>query len=186
MLKYLLEKEFKQFFRNSFLPKLVVMFPLFAMTIFPLVANLEVKNVYLSIIDHDKSSYSRELIQNVRASGYFIITDVSSNYEGSLEKIEDRSADVIIEFPANFEHKLVKERSSNIMISANAVNGNKGGLGTSYLVSIINEFSSDIRVDLMADYGKIQTPFWRSHLSFDTTQACYIECIWCPQYWLWY
>ncbi len=44
MLKYLLEKEFKQFFRNKALPKMAVVMPFMAILIFPLVANFEIKN----------------------------------------------------------------------------------------------------------------------------------------------
>ena len=159
MIRYLLEKEFKQFFRNSFLPKMIVMFPLFAMTIFPLVATFEVKNIYLSVIDNDKSPYSKELTQKIKASGYFIITDYSTTYAQSLSEVEDKVSDVILEFPMNFEKDLIKGKTANLMISANAVNGNKGGLGSSYLINIINDFSSGIRVDLIGDYGKIKTPF---------------------------
>ena len=70
MLRYLLEKEFKQFKRNPFLPRLVIMFPLMVLLIFPLVANFEVKNINLSVIDHDKSSFSSDLIQKIKSSGF--------------------------------------------------------------------------------------------------------------------
>ena len=159
MLRFLLEKEFKQFKRNTFLPRMVVMFPIIALTIFPMVANFEVENIYLSVVDNDKSSYSSSLIQDIQASGYFIMSDISPNYNQALSKVEDRSVDVILEIPANFERNMVKEKAANLMVSANAVNGNKGGLGTAYLMNIINAFSSDIRTDFMGDYGKLKAPY---------------------------
>lgn len=159
MLKYLLEKEFKQFKRNSFLPKMVIMFPLMVLLVFPLVANFEVRNINLSVIDHDNSSYSRELIQKIQSSGYFKITDVSSNYRDALAKIESDEADVILEIPSDFERTLVREMTATLMISANAVNGNKGGLGTSYLVNIVNDFNSKIRTELTKNNSKFMVPF---------------------------
>lgn len=159
MLKYLLEKEFKQFRRNPFLPRMVIMFPLMVLLVFPLVANFDVKNISLSVIDHDKSSYSRELIQKIQSSGYFKITDVSSNYTTALETLESDVADVILEIPLNFERTLVREMSANMMITANAVDGNKGGLGTAYLVSIINEFNTKIRTELSGNSSKFTVPF---------------------------
>lgn len=166
MLRYLLEKEFKQFKRNTFLPRLVIMFPLMALTIFPMVANFEVENIYLSVVDNDKSPFSSALIQDIQASGYFKLTDVSPNYNQALTQVEERKVDVILEIPANFERNLVKEQSANLMVSANAVNGNKGGLGTAYLMNIINAFSSDIRTDFMGDYGKLKAPFLHITPSF--------------------
>lgn len=159
MLRYLLEKEFKQFKRNTFLPRMVVMFPLMALTIFPMVANFEVENIYLSVVDNDKSPYSSELIQNIQSSGYFKITDVSPNYNKALTKVEDRTVDIILEIPSGFERSMVRDRNANVMVSANAVNGNKGGLGTSYLMNIIHGFSSDIRTDFIGDYGKMKAPY---------------------------
>ncbi|WP_020529926.1 ABC transporter permease [Flexithrix dorotheae] len=158
MLRFLLEKEFKQFFRNSFVPRMVIMFPLTAILIYPLVANFEVKNVNLSLVDHDKSSYSRSLVQKVVASGYFNITNVASNYEKALRTIESNRADLILEIPSNFERTLVKERKANLMISANAVNGNKGGLGTAYLVRIISDFNGNIQTELMGNHGRMKIP----------------------------
>ncbi|MBX2841287.1 MAG: ABC transporter permease [Flammeovirgaceae bacterium] len=158
MLRFLLEKEFKQFFRNSFVPRMVIMFPLSAILIYPLVANFEVKNVNLSLVDHDKSSYSRNLVQKVVASGYFNITDISTNYEDALETIESDQADLILEIPPNFERTLVKDKKANLMISANAVNGNKGGLGTAYLVRIISDYSGNIQAELMGNHGRLKIP----------------------------
>ena len=45
MLKYLLEKEFKQFLRNPFLPKLIVFFPVMIMLIIPWIADVDIKNI---------------------------------------------------------------------------------------------------------------------------------------------
>ena len=45
MLKYLIEKEFKQIVRNSFLPRLIIMMPLMMMLVMPWAADQEIKNV---------------------------------------------------------------------------------------------------------------------------------------------
>ena len=148
MLKYLIEKEFKQIFRNSFLPRMIVMLPIVALIIYPFAANFEVKNIALSVVDHDKSSYSQELIQKVQASGYFKITNVSDNYKDALRSIELDDADIILEIPANFQGNFIREKQGSVMISANAVNGNKGGLGSAYLSGVVNDFNTDLRIEL--------------------------------------
>lgn len=146
MLKYLLEKEFKQIKRDSFIPKLIFIMPLMAMLVFPYAANFDIKNINLSIVDNDKSSYSQSLIQKIQSSGYFIISNVSDNYSDAMTSIESDESDVILEIPLNFERNLVREQHADLMISANAVNGNKGGLGSAYLTNIISEFNGVIRL----------------------------------------
>ena len=145
MLRYLLEKEFKQFARNRFLPRLALMFPLMSLLIFPLVANFDIRNVNLSIVDNDRSPLSRRLVHKAAASGYFRITQVASTYEEGLGGIESDRADIIFEIPNGFERDLYREQVGRVMIAANTVNGTKGGLGSAYLASITNDFASEIR-----------------------------------------
>ena len=51
----LLKKEFIQFRRNKFMPKLVVIFPVMVMLVIPLVTTMDVKNVSVAIVDLDRS-----------------------------------------------------------------------------------------------------------------------------------
>jgi ABC-2 type transport system permease protein len=149
MLRYLLEKEFKQFRRNTFLPRLVVAFPLMVLLIFPLVATFEVKNIEISIVDHDKSPASRRLIGKIQASDYFRISDVSGQYSEALPALEADKADIILEIPVGFEPDLIREGVAEVMVTANAVNGNKGGLGTAYLSNIIYEYNAAFRNEVL-------------------------------------
>jgi len=108
MLKYLLEKEFKQFFRNKALPKMAVVMPFMAILIFPLVANFEIKNINLAVIDNDKSSTSRELVQKIAAGGYFSISEVAASYADALRGVELDRSDIIMEIPAQLERNRPK------------------------------------------------------------------------------
>ena len=158
MLRYLLEKEFKQFMRNKFLPRMVILFPLVSLALFPLVANFDVRNLNLGVVDHDHSPYSRRLANKAVASGYFRLTQVAQSYGEALGGIETSQADLILEIPAGFERDLMRERSAKVMIAANAVNGTRGGLGSAYLSSIVADFSSELRAALLASSNRLRTP----------------------------
>lgn len=145
MIKFLLEKEFKQIFRNSFIPRMILMFPVMVLLVFPAAANFEIRNINLCVVDNDHSSYSNQLIQKIISSGYFKLTSVVSSYPKALHEIEKDKADIILEIPANFEKDLVREQTAQLLISANSVNGTKGGLGSAYLSGIVSDFSSEVR-----------------------------------------
>lgn len=145
MIKYLLEKEFKQILRNSFLPRMILAMPLMMMLVFPWAANQEIKNLRLSVVDNDRSVYSERMIQKIISSGYFNLTNVSGSNEEAIQSVEADDADIIFEIQPDFEKKLIKEGLANVMISANAVNGMKGGLGSAYLSSIIQDYAGEIR-----------------------------------------
>ncbi len=158
MLKYLLEKEFKQIRRNPFLPKMIFVFPVMVLLVFPWAANFEIKNINLCVIDNDHSTYSTRLTQKVISSGYFKLTEVSDSYNRALESVERDKADIILEIPADFENNLVREQTAKVMVSANAVNGTKGGLGSYYLSGIVADFSAEIRSTWIPATGNSQIP----------------------------
>ncbi len=145
MLKFLIEKEFKQIRRNSFLPKIILAMPLMMMLVFPWAANQEIKNVRLSIVDNDHSVFSERLIQKIASSGYFKVADVSATNTGAMNSIESGQADIIFEIQDDFERNLINEGAGRVMVSANSVNGTKGTLGSVYLSSILTDYAGELR-----------------------------------------
>lgn len=145
MIKYLIEKEFKQLLRNPMLPRLLLIFPCVILLVLPWAANFEIKNMNLSVVDNDHSPSSTRLVQKISASEYFRLTDISDNYGQAMESIENGDADLILEIPLHFERDLLKSGVSKVLISANTVNGTKGTLGSSYLSQIVQSYASDIR-----------------------------------------
>ena len=143
MLRYLLEKEFKQIRRDRFMPKIIFIIPIMQLIILPFAANFEMRNINLSIVDNDHSVTSMQLVDKVLSSGYFRLTDRSDRYDEALTSVESNESDIILEIPSDFERDLGKEGRADVMIAANAVNGTKGGLGSSYLSSIIQDFNRE-------------------------------------------
>jgi ABC-type multidrug transport system, permease component len=145
MLKYLLEKEFKQIRRNTFLPRIIFAFPIVVMLVLPWAANQEIKDLKCSVVDYDHSTYSERLIRKVVSSGYFKLTDVSSTNAIAMHSIESGDADLILEIQDDFEKDLIREGIARVMISANSVNGMKGGLGSAYLSAIVDDYAGELR-----------------------------------------
>ncbi|MDL2224347.1 ABC transporter permease [Bacteroidales bacterium OttesenSCG-928-M06] len=156
MIKYLIEKEFKQFIRNRFLPRLVILMPCVMLLILPWAANQEIKNINLGVIDNDHSVYSQRLIQKAAASNYFNFVDYSPSYPRAMEAIQSGDIDIIMEIPAKFEKDLLMNKNSQVLISANAVNGTKGAIGSNYLASIIMSFSQEVKSEQVGNTNNNQ------------------------------
>ncbi len=99
ILGFLLGKEFLQILRNPSVIYIVFQSLIIQMLILPFAANFEMKNINLSIVDNDHSTYSQQLINKITSSGYFILTDYSPHYPQALKAIEDNKADLIVEIP---------------------------------------------------------------------------------------
>ena len=63
MIKYLLEKEFKQLLRNPMLPRMLLVFPCIILLVLPWAANFEIKNMNLSIVVNVSSPNSSRLVK---------------------------------------------------------------------------------------------------------------------------
>jgi len=148
-LKFLLQKEFRQIFRNRAILVMVMVMPVMQLLILPLAANYEVKNVNIAVIDNDHSSYSQKLISKITASGYFKLTGYDFSFKEAFKLIESDKADLILEIPHGFERNLVREDEQKLFIAVNAINGTKANLGGVYLTGIIKNFNADVRIQLV-------------------------------------
>ena len=72
-LGFLLQKEFRQIFRDKTILAMMLALPIIQLIIIPWAMNLNIKNINLSIVDHDHSTYSQQLITKIGSSGYFRI-----------------------------------------------------------------------------------------------------------------
>ncbi|WP_276896616.1 ABC transporter permease [Helicobacter japonicus] len=140
---FLIQKEFKQIFRNKFLPKLIFIFPIMVILVLPWATNMEIKNINIGIVDFDKSSTSKELIMKISSSPYFNIMLSAKGIKEAYHCIDTNECDIILEFPQYFESRIFKEHKAYLGIYANATNGIKGSLGSGYLSSIIMGFAKE-------------------------------------------
>lgn len=166
MLRYLLEKEFKQIKRDKFMPRILFIIPILQLIILPFAANFEMKNISLNFVDHDHSTLSTQLKEKILSSGYFCLSNSSEQYRHALTSIENNQTDIIVEIPARFEHNLHKNGSAQLLIAANAVNGTKGGLGTSYLANIVNDFNHEQGWSASIQNGITSLQLYNPHLSY--------------------
>ena len=158
MLRYLIEKEFKQTFRNAFIPKLILIFPFLVLLVFPWATNQEIKNINVTIIDRDHSDWSRRLSEKIGASTYFNLVGYANSNEEGMTVIENGKSDMILDIQPDFEKNLMNTGEAAVMISANAVNIMKGGLGSGYMNAIVQDFANEIRAERIQTLGNTNLP----------------------------
>ena len=164
MLRHLIQKEFLQIRRNAFLPRLIIIFPIMMMCVMPWVMNQEVKNVSVDVVDHDRSTLSRQLVQRVEASNYFVFNGQKPTYGAALKDIERMDADIVLVIPQDFSRDLTLGRQPQVLVAANAVNGTKGSIGGAYLSQIV---TSHVNPSVEALQSKVSTLFlYNKHLNY--------------------
>ncbi|WP_264559404.1 ABC transporter permease [Flavobacterium sp. N2270] len=145
---FIIQKEFKQIFRNKSMLPIIFILPLMQLVILSNAASFEVKNIKFSYVDNDHSSASRELISKFQASNYFnIISQFPSKKEANLQ-MQKGNVDVILEIPIYFERNLIKQQNTNLSVSINAIDGATAGVSNVYITQIISGYNQSIQTQL--------------------------------------
>ena len=109
--KYLLKKEFLQFLRDPGMPRMVMMFPLIIVLVFPFAATMEVKNIKLSVVDCDRSEESAMLVEKCTSTGYFQLAEMSSTPQRAQELMDFGKVDAILTINAGFARYMGEDSS---------------------------------------------------------------------------
>ncbi len=141
---FLVQKEFLQIFRNSTMLPLILVMPVLQTVLLSFAANYEVKNISLTVLDHDKSVSSRDLIAQFTASGYFQLKTVTESYHEAERQMAMDSSDLALEIPVDFERQFVREGKSAVGITVNAINAQKAGIASAYANGIVRDFNQDM------------------------------------------
>lgn len=144
----ILEKEFKQIFRNRSMLPIIFIMPFLQLMILAPAVNLEVKNLKLHIIDNDKSSTSRLLVSKLLADDNFAFTGDDPRIKNAEVDMQKDKNDVIIQIPQNFEKDLVRNGNNQLRIITNAIDASKAGMAINYASSIIRDFNKEIAENL--------------------------------------
>jgi ABC-2 type transport system permease protein len=145
---YIIQKEFKQIFRNKGMLPIIFALPLLQLVILSNAATFEVKNIKFGYIDNDHTSTSRALIEQFNASTYFeVLTDFPSEEKASSAMLQGE-VDVVLEIPNYFERDLQKDKYNNLGVTINAIDGAAAGVINVYVAQIVQRFNQHLKVDL--------------------------------------
>lgn len=144
-LYYILQKEFLLILRDKAILRLILIMSLMQLLLIPLAADYEVKHIALAIVDQDHSSDSQRLVQKIGASNYFSIVAMPSDYHAATERMASGAADIVLTIPPHFERDLMTSGRASLQLVADAVNGVRAGLGTSYALAMVRQFQSELQ-----------------------------------------
>ena len=158
VLLFILRKEFIQIFRDKMMLPMLLLMPLMQLLILPFAADMDVRHLKIVIVDNDHSPTSRSLISKFTASELFEIYAFSDSYIEALKHIETDKADIILQIPRDFERNLIREGNITVAIAADAINGVKAGLGSSYLNAILQNFNRNLILEWSSEVELVAAP----------------------------
>lgn len=146
---YIIQKEFKQIFRNKGMLPIIFVLPLLQLVILSNAATFEVKHIKFGYIDNDHTSTSRALVEKFNASTYFdVLTDFPSEGLASSAMLKGE-VDVVLQIPHYFERDLQKEKQNTLGVTINAIDGAAAGVENVYATQIVQRFNQNLKVELL-------------------------------------
>jgi len=146
---YIVQKEFKQIFRNKGMLPLIFILPLIQLIILSNAATFDVKNIKFSFVDNDKTAYSRALIEKFEASSYFNVEAEFPSYDKAQNAMQSGEVDVILDIPRYFERDIQKDKHVGLSLAINAIDGAAAGIENVYVNQIVMGFNKHARAELL-------------------------------------
>ena len=136
---------------------MMTVLPIVQLIVLSYAANNEVRNVNIAIVDQDYSAYSRLVIGKIQASDRFTIVDAPLSARVGDDEMQDGSADIVLTVPPDFEKDFLREKTADLQVLVNAINGQQASVGAAYLGQIIQSFNREIMADAAPQFAAIRT-----------------------------
>lgn len=144
-IKFLLQKEFLQIFRNKGMLPIIFLMPVIQLVVLSFAATYELREVNFHLVDFDQSAASRQLVQKFQASGYFNLQSHSHDVDEGIKLMRENEVRLVMVIPHHFEKDLLSGKPASVQLNIDAVDGATAGLIQGYGRSIIQDFNTEIQ-----------------------------------------
>ena len=154
-IRFLLRKEYRQIFRDRVMVAQIFMVPIIQMLVLANAATFSVRSVQLWVVDDDRSSVSRAIVDRLTASGRFVLAGSSASMAEADDALLDRRAGLILHLPARLEREVVRTRRGEIQMIFNAEDGAAAGIASAYAQRIVAGYGAELAAELRPAVGAI-------------------------------
>ncbi len=154
---FIVVKEFIQLRRDRMMFPLLFIAPILQLIILGYVANVDVKNIKMGIIDMDNSLLSRELIESFPSSGYFIKRVSFIDVKRIDKLIERGDVSLVLFIPKGLEKNISKLDHARVQLIIDGTDATVATIAMNYSSQIISKFymKSSEKI-LPSDFGWIE------------------------------
>lgn len=152
---HLVRKELIELRADPRLFGIVIMAPIIQLVVLGYAATTDVKDIPLLVVDGDRSTASRQLIERFDASSNFYIVDVVSGDGSAEQHLSHGTAWMALTIPAGFGDHLSAGRPETVQVIADGTDSNSTGVALGYARSVVAAFSAEKTADLRPGLPRI-------------------------------
>jgi ABC-2 type transport system permease protein len=122
----------------------VLIFPIVQLLILSNAATFAIRDTPTYVVDLDRTSVSRGLVERLTASGHFRILGASASPDLADEALRAGRVTMAVTIPHDFERSLVRTGRAAVELSLNAEKGSAAGIVNAYATRILASYSAEL------------------------------------------
>jgi ABC-2 type transport system permease protein len=139
--------------------------PILQLLVLSNAATFEVRDSAAYVVDLDRTSMSRALVDRFSASGHFRIIEYTASSARANDALLDGRATMVLTIPHDFESSLLRSRRAPVQLILNAEKGSAAGIVQSYAAQILVAYAAEASEGLPHQTGAparidVQTRNW--------------------------
>lgn len=135
-IKHLIQKEFRQIFRDRPMVAIIFMVPVIQMLVLSYAITTDVKHIKLAVRDYDNSVVSREIVRAFSQTERFDIVPTAPG-KPIREQMKGWEIQMALVVPQNFQKEFGRHLSPQIQLIVDGVDGNTAGVALGYASGIL-------------------------------------------------
>jgi ABC-2 type transport system permease protein len=142
---FLAHAEVLHIVRDRILLAQTLLVPMVQLVILSNAATFEIRNTPIQIVDFDRTSASRAVVNRLAANGHFQIIDTTPSLDRVEERLLDGSITMAVVIPKDFEESLVKTGMGSVELSVNGEKGSAAGIVQAYATRVLTDYAAGLK-----------------------------------------
>ena len=144
---HLMRKEILELRQDPRLFGVVILAPIIQLNVLGYAATTDVKDVPIAIVDADRSTASRDLINRFEASANFKIVGMPGSTDEIDRYLDRGEAWMALSIPANFGQAVAAGRHATLQIAADGTDSNSTTVALGYAQTLIGGYAQDVAAE---------------------------------------
>jgi ABC-2 type transport system permease protein len=137
----IVRKEFRQIKRDKRILSILLFIPALMLLMFGYALNFDVRHTSMAVYDEDRSSTSREFVEQFFISEYFTKVQTLESKAEINNLLDAEQARVVLVIPSSFTKDIQRGRAASVQVIVDGANSNAASTVLGYINAIIQQYS---------------------------------------------
>jgi len=139
----LLAKEFAQMLRDPVVLFLILWLTTVEVAMCTLAVGMDVKNLKLGLMDHDRSAASRALREELTSADTFVLAGVFTSEAQAEAGLKKGKLDALVEIPPGFGARVASGRKASVGVVVDGSNADVASRARAYIIEMTARFTQE-------------------------------------------